>query len=195
MKKRWVDVPNYRGFYRVSNYGTVRSLTHHRRGKGGCLQIHHGKIIKQWETGGVPGKRYLSVQLSKHGKIRGRYVHRLVWESFNGPIPPGLEVNHKDGNKRNNRLDNLEVGTKRQNFEHAVRNGLHTIFYRRGSNGTAAVLSDQDVAEIRKRLKGIKRRMRKGLGVKDSQTRIASDYGVCKQTITNIKLGRTWQGC
>jgi hypothetical protein len=49
-----------------------------------------------------------------------KYVHRLVYESFRGPIPDGLEINHIDGNKKNNSLENLEAVTRKQNLHHAV---------------------------------------------------------------------------
>lgn len=49
------------------------------------------------------------------------YAHRLVWVHNNGPIPKGVEVNHKDGDKTNNRLDNLELVTHAKNIEHSYR--------------------------------------------------------------------------
>lgn len=51
--------------------------------------------------------------------------HRFVWEFFHGPIPKDKQVNHKDGNKTNNRLDNLELISQRENLYHAMDNGLH----------------------------------------------------------------------
>ena len=68
----------------------------------------------------VKGKDgYHRVLLSLPGGPKTCYVHRLVWEAHNGPIPPGMTVNHKDLNKSNNRLDNLELMTQADNLAHA----------------------------------------------------------------------------
>lgn len=50
-----------------------------------------------------------------------RYVHRLVYETFIGAVPDGLEINHKDGNKLNNALDNLEAITHQENIKHSYK--------------------------------------------------------------------------
>lgn len=65
-------------------------------------------------------KHYLIASLCKDGVYTRRSVHRLVWEAFNGPIPGRLEVNHKDLNRANNRLENLELLTHQQNVQHAI---------------------------------------------------------------------------
>ena len=61
---------------------------------------------------------YLNVHLCREGKYTRKLVHRAVWESFNGPIPARLEVNHKDLDKTNNSLSNLELVTHKQNLIH-----------------------------------------------------------------------------
>lgn len=73
-------------------------------------------------------KGYLRTTMAvKKGKYRTEYIHRLVWMSFNNKkIPKGLEINHKDGNKSNNNLNNLEVVTHKENMIHAHRTGLAT---------------------------------------------------------------------
>lgn len=65
-------------------------------------------------------KGYWIASLCKNGKYTKRSVHRMVWEAFNGPIENRLEINHKDLNRGNNKLDNLEVVTHRQNIQHAI---------------------------------------------------------------------------
>ena len=65
-------------------------------------------------------KHYLQVDLVRNGEYTRKRVHRVVWEAFNGPIEGRLEINHKDLNRSNNRLDNLEVVTHKQNLQHAI---------------------------------------------------------------------------
>lgn len=71
--------------------------------------------------GGVNTPGYL-VTARKRGQLV--YVHRIIWESLHGPIPQGLVVNHIDGDKLNNRIDNLEVVTDLENVRHSIRTGL-----------------------------------------------------------------------
>jgi hypothetical protein len=88
---------------------------------------HSIKLGKTWV--GNAGYRMLKsrliqgydiVDLCKNGKYTRRSVHRLIWESFNGAIEGRLEINHKDLDRSNNRLDNLEVVTHQQNLQHAI---------------------------------------------------------------------------
>lgn len=64
-------------------------------------------------------KGYPQIALCKNGKYVRRPVHRLVWEAFNGPIAGRLEVNHKNLDRADNRLENLELMTHQQNVKHA----------------------------------------------------------------------------
>ena len=87
------------------------------------MSIKHGKT---WtgETTHRPLKDstlnngYKIVQFCKDSKYTKRLVHRAVWEAFNGEIPTRLEVNHKDLDKTNNKLDNLELVTHQENLVH-----------------------------------------------------------------------------
>jgi len=93
----WKDVVGYEGLYQVSNLGRVRSL--------GFDKWHKGKIIKGCFDG---KKKYLFVSLYKGGKSKGFNIHRLVATAFI-PNPKNLpQVNHKDEDKTNNCVDNLE---------------------------------------------------------------------------------------
>lgn len=67
---------------------------------------------------------YARINIWHQGKNTRRYVHVLVMAAFCGPKPEGMQVNHKDGNKKNNRLSNLEYCTPSQNTTHAHANGL-----------------------------------------------------------------------
>lgn len=69
-------------------------------------------------------KGYNCVQLSGNGKLKSFLIHRLVYELFKGEIAEDLEINHIDGDKNNNSIDNLEAITHQQNLIKAVEKGL-----------------------------------------------------------------------
>ena len=99
------DIKNYEGIYQVSNYGNVKSTT---KAKAQRNHTHGYKVVDLW----------------KNNKGKSHYVHRLVAEAFIGMIPKGYHTNHKDGNKTNNHVDNLEIVTVRENLIHAIETGL-----------------------------------------------------------------------
>lgn len=106
----WRPVPSFEEYYSISNFGKIKS--HHKRNKD-CL------IAPRLDRGG-----YLSVRLSKQGKTHTRFLHRLLAEAFI-PNPKGYPyVNHRNGNKPQNDLRNLEWVTHAQNIQHAFDNGL-----------------------------------------------------------------------
>jgi Mn-dependent DtxR family transcriptional regulator len=124
MNKEWRPVLGYEGLYEVSNYGEVKSLTRKRScGKGFYYQEE--RILKQTFT--TTG--YKKVELSKDGKRKSLKVHRLVAIAF---IPNPFnkeEVNHIDGDKINNNVNNLEWVTSSENSIHAIKTGLKKIKY------------------------------------------------------------------
>lgn len=111
MREIWKDIKDYEGLYQISNYGSVKSLNHYA--SNGIKNIlYKGKILKQnkhKKTG------YMMVTLCKNNKHKTIMIHRLVAEAFiknpyNYPC-----VNHKDENKTNNNVDNLEWCTHKYN--------------------------------------------------------------------------------
>ena len=102
----WEEAP-----YRVSNYGRIKTLNYNKGGRT--------RLLKMMQ---VPGN-YRKVSFSYGRRLNGILVHRIVWEAFNGPIKKGETINHKDFDKTNNRLDNLEVMTQRENTQH-YRNSI-----------------------------------------------------------------------
>ena len=70
------------------------------------------------------GNGYFALNLIKEGKSKTKYIHRLVAETFIDNPNSKDEVNHKDGNKLNNRIDNLEWVTRAENMQHAYKHGL-----------------------------------------------------------------------
>ncbi len=92
--------------YEVSRCGYIRDIT-------------SGKMLNKYLVRG-----YHRVNLVGPNGRRQWSFHRVLWEAFNGPIPAKMQINHKDGVKDNNALENLEVVTPRENLLHAYRIGL-----------------------------------------------------------------------
>lgn len=117
-QEQWKPVKGFDG-YEVSNLGRIRSKTRkvaHRN----STRTYHGKVLSQR----MGGSGYLFVTLSKEGEQFSRYVHRLVAYAFVDGHFDGAQVNHKDGDKTNNKASNLEWVTQSQNMSHAHTNGL-----------------------------------------------------------------------
>ena len=111
----WKPVKDFDGIYEVSNDGQVRSLD-----RIDCAGRRlKGKVIRQ----SMAGKGYPHIPLNKDGKQFGRYVHRMVAEAFMGS-QDGMEVNHINGDKTDNRVENLEWVSHADNIAHAESEGL-----------------------------------------------------------------------
>ena len=89
---------------------------------------------------------YLQVRAMVAGKRLHCGAHRLVWQHFRGDIPPGDEINHRNGLKDDNRPDNLLCGSAGENMEHAHAGGLRD---QHGEKNPAVKLTDNQVAQIR----------------------------------------------
>lgn len=124
----WKYIEGCEGRYQVSNMGRVRSVDHYVTHRHGGPRLVKGRILKP-----MPNNcGYMQVAIRRNGRTERPTVHRLVMEAFN-PIPPDtrLETNHVDGNKANNRLDNLEIVTHQENIQHGYDTGLITPHGRR----------------------------------------------------------------
>jgi hypothetical protein len=117
----WRPVAGYEGYYKVSNYGDVHSETRvvPRSGAQGDLTLP-GKYLRT----NVTPKGYLRIQLAKNGTQKNFMVHRLVASAFLDNPDQLPEVNHRDGNKKNNHVANLEWVTGSDNQLHAYETGL-----------------------------------------------------------------------
>lgn len=125
MTEIWKDIPGYEGKYQVSNMGRVKSL---QRTRDMNLPGHkkrapvNERILKYGHS-----LCYLAVTLAKDGVNTKIRVHKLVANAFIGPSPsPIHQINHKDGNKHNNCVENLEWVTPSENQRHAFAMGLHS---------------------------------------------------------------------
>lgn len=119
---------------------------------------------------------YLQVKVMISGVRHYTCAHRLVVHALRGPIPTEHVINHKNGVKKDNHPENLEVVTASNNAMHANREGLRD---QRGQKNPAAKISDANVARIRLRYAegGI------------SQAQLAHEFGVTFQAISKIVRG------
>ena len=122
MEEEWRDIKGYEGKYQVSNLGRVKSLKN-------CKGNYREKILKL----GKDKLGYLQVVLSKEGKGKLFRVHRLVAESFIENTNNYPEVNHKDENKSNNCVDNLEWCDRKYNCNYGTRN-IRRVRAQKGQN-------------------------------------------------------------
>ena len=124
MQQIWKDIVGYEGLYKVSNLGNVISL-----------HFNHSKMynIKKLKPTIVSNKyknkiyNQPQVRLYKNGNIKHLYVSRLVYSAFKGEIPNGFQIDHKDANSQNNRLDNLQLLTRSENQKKKFKDNPNLI--------------------------------------------------------------------
>lgn len=115
----WRPVIGYEGLYEISNYGNVKSLPK-IIGRPPKSHISTTRIMK----GNINKRGYVKVDLKKDGYSKCVSVHRLVLQVFTPNTFNKPDVNHIDGNKQNNRAENLEWCTVIENIHHAMAHGL-----------------------------------------------------------------------
>lgn len=171
MSEIWKSIPGF-SFYEASSLGRIR------RSVGGNGAVS-GRVLS---PGVVSG--YLKVSPFINGVGKQVSVHRLVALAFHG-VPDGeRQVNHIDGNKRNNTPSNLEWVTASENVRHAFRTGLR-VSPRAGSPGQRngrALISEAEAAEIRSR-------HREGEPVAD----LAREFGLGHLQAWKVATGRAWK--
>lgn len=165
--------------YLVSDSGVVVTRARRIRYVHAVTGKEHFRITKE-----RPIKIYSTIQgyyfcqLYRNKQSFNKTIHRLVANAFL-PYESGKPwINHKDGNKKNNHVSNLERCTRMQNVQHAMKNGLIATGERVGTSK----LTTCSVLEIKKLLTN---------GVSHSE--IANKFNVCKSTITLINTGETWK--
>lgn len=159
MNRDYKPIKGYEDRYAINIYGEVITLSNKRHRK------------PQLINGG-----YYQLALYKNRKVKFYLIHRLVYETFKGEIPEGLEINHIDGNKSNNHLSNLEMVTAHENMLHAV----HVLGRHRGENSHRSKLTKDDIPNIRE------------LAKVKSLVSIAKLYNVSDTTINYIVNNKTW---
>ena len=134
-KEVWKSIKNYEGLYEVSSFGRVKS-------------IRRNKIMSLVKSGG-----YYKVNLVKEGVWITFRVHRLVAMNFLKNPKNKSTVNHKDFDRLNNNVENLEWVTHQENVTHAVLGGRFGKTKLYGSKNGRAIFNDEQVMNIRKMLK------------------------------------------
>ena len=120
MKEIWKDIPNFEGYYKISNLGRIKSVT--RKAKVKILNNDYRTIKGQLISPAKTRDGYLKVSLSKNHKRYYFKVHRLAAQAFIPNTNNYPCINHKDENKENNRVDNLEWCTVKYNCNYGTRN-------------------------------------------------------------------------
>jgi hypothetical protein len=164
MKEVWKDISGYEGLYQASNLGRIKRLKNNLIFKN--VKNHHG---------------YYHVTLTKNKKQQTKDVHRMIAITFLPKNNNKNYINHKDCNKLNNKIENLEWCTSSENIQHALKNNL--IKYRKGEGCHQHKLKEHQVMFIRKQLENNYR----GLNAK-----LAKMFNVHPQTITMIKQNESW---
>lgn len=116
MYERWMPVAGYENEYRVSDLGRIRSLN--RLGKDSRQLL--GKVLSQGLSGKKTCSYYFVMLTDRKGNRRHKKTHRLVYEAFHGAIDPRKVIDHIDGDRLNNKLDNLQCITQRENIQKAI---------------------------------------------------------------------------
>ena len=170
MEELWK--PIFNGLYQISSFGNVVSNDKLVRSPHGGQYLKEGRLLKQNDN----GQGYLQVQLCDDGKCTSVRVHILVAKAFIDNPLNLPKVNHKDLDKYNNLITNLEWCTQAENVQHAKANGrmIH-------SNSKNTVLTEADIPDIRKMI---------AVGLTNKI--IAEMYGVHPGTIGCIRSGRNW---
>lgn len=164
MKEVFKDVVGFEGEYQISNFGRVKTL-----------KPRSEVYIKPSNRNG-----YLRVGLRKNNKRYSKSVHRLVGEAFIGVPKKGMQINHKNGIKDDNRVCNLEWVTHSENIRHAFRTKL--LVRPKGEKNHNATLTNEQALEIRAMYP---------LGCFTKQE-IADAYGVSFSCVKNILSRKTY---
>jgi hypothetical protein len=134
------------------------------------------KIVKSLNK----NTKYYRVYKRINGKFLNLEVHRLMVETFIGEIPKGMQVNHINGDKYDNKLSNLEIVTPLENMQHAHRTGL--IKYRKGEDNAQAKLKETEVIYIYELIKQFK-----------SNEYIAKELDIKPKLVSLIRNGARWK--
>lgn len=170
MNEVWRDVKGFKGLYKISNLGRILSCKRVINKNNGRKMTVKEKIRKPI----ISNCGYEIIYLHKNGSYKIKSIHRLVAEHFLNRNNKRTQVNHKDGNKLNNRVSNLEWCTAKENINHSFSLGLSNA--RKGELSHFHKLKDFQVNEIRRLYKN----------KEFKQIELANMYGVSQPHISAI---------
>lgn len=176
MSEIWKDIKGFEGSYQVSNLGRVKSMERkipHNVHSG--FRTIRERILKNQDN----SNGYKFVVFGYKGKIN--YIHRLVAKEFIINTENKHEVNHINGLKDDNRVENLEWCTHSENQKHALKTGLFKNVI--GVNNHKSKLTEKEVLEIRKKYSPLKY----------TQKMLGKEYGVSRFVIRDIVNRITWK--
>lgn len=165
----WKDIKGHEGLYQVSSDGQIRS---------------YKKIKGIWQTlkWNIGKDGYARLHIGRGSTRKRMFVHRLVAETFLAKDTSRPFVNHKNGIKTDNRVENLEWCTRKENSQHAFKLGLN--IGRKGEDHiNISVLTEEQVLEIREMYKT-------GNYI---QTELAEIFKVKQAHISSIVLRKVWK--
>lgn len=166
MQEVWKDVKGFKGLYQVSNLGNVKRLISERVFAERLI----GRTIDRYG--------YVKRVLSKKGKNNYFTEHRLVAIAFINNPDNKATVNHINGIKTDNRVENLEWNTSKENKQHAVITGITN---KKGINHHKCKLTEEQVHEIRK------------IGFSQTRMSLSKKYEVSRTNILGIIRGNFWK--
>lgn len=163
----WKDVPGIEGHYQASNKGVIRIINAGRK----------PDIVKQYfNTYG-----YKTILVRKNSKWHTKLVHRLVGAAFIPNLENKPQINHKNGIKSDNILENLEWVTVKENAIHAFKTGLRNSDHVRGIKNYNNKLTENNILTIRRNI------------FNKSQRQLAKEFKVSQVAIWKIMNRKTWK--
>lgn len=175
MTEIWKDIVGYEGLYQVSNLGRLKRISRVRS---------DGKLLKELIKKNTPrkGDGYLQISLGTRSHTqKSRYLHQIVATAFI-PNPENKRfVNHKNGIKADNRVENLEWCTYQENMDHAVETGLQNT---KGENNLQHKLKEVTVLEIRSKYDP---------NISKPLKKLSIEFGLPNWHIHSIVKRKTWK--
>ena len=170
----WKPIINYENLYEISNYGRIKGLKN----------AYH-KIDRFIKPSLSKTTNYYRVNLYKNSKVKCIYLHIFLAENFIGAKPSNKhEVRHLDGNRLNNKLENLKWGTRSENVIDCINHGNHYF-----SNNIVSGIKHHSCILNKNEVLGVRNMINSGVKYKI----ICKKYNISRYTIDRIKNNKTYK--